>query len=62
MLTWIIGGLSVWTLGILFVLALMRMASDQDRAARHEELLRNLSLRRADRPVRKRLLSVGNAC
>ena len=43
MLTWIIGGLLVWTLGILFVLALMRMASDQDRAARHEELLRNLS-------------------
>lgn len=41
MVTWIIGGLLVWTLGILFVLALMRMASDQDRAARHEELLMN---------------------
>jgi hypothetical protein len=38
MLTWIVGGLSFWTLGFLFVLALMRMASDQDRDARHEEL------------------------
>jgi hypothetical protein len=39
MLTWIVGGLVVWTLGFLFVLTLMRMASDQDRAARHEEFL-----------------------
>jgi hypothetical protein len=39
MLTWILGGLIVWTLGILFVLALMRMASDQDQAARREEML-----------------------
>ena len=39
MLNWIVGGLVFWTLGFLFVLALMRMASDQDRAARHEELL-----------------------
>ena len=62
MLTWIIGGLVVWTLGIVFLLALMRMAGDQDRAARHEELLRNLSLRRADHAARQRLLSVGNAC
>ena len=41
MLTWIVGGLLGWTLGFLFVLALMRMASDQDRAARHEEFLMN---------------------
>ena len=51
MLTWIIGGLLFWALGFLFVLALMRMASDQDHAARHEELLRNLTLRRADHAV-----------
>ena len=41
MLTWIVGGLLIWTLGFLFLLVLMRMASDQDRAARHEELLMN---------------------
>ena len=41
MLTWIVGGLFLWALGLLFVLALMRMASDQDRAARHEEFLMN---------------------
>ena len=62
MLTWIIGGLLFWALGFLFVLALMRMASDQDHAARHEELLRNLTRRRADNAGRKPLLSVGNAC
>jgi hypothetical protein len=39
MLTWIIGGFVVWTVGFLFLLALMRMASDQDRAARREEML-----------------------
>lgn len=39
MLTWIVVGLVGWTLGFLFLLALMRMSSDQDRAARHEELL-----------------------
>jgi hypothetical protein len=26
-----------WLLGLLFVLVLMRMASDQDRLARHEQ-------------------------
>jgi hypothetical protein len=41
MLTWIVGGLLAWALGFLFVLVLMRMASEQDRAARHEELLMN---------------------
>ncbi len=30
-------GLAGWTLGLLFVLALMRMSGDQDRNARHEE-------------------------
>ena len=39
MLTWIIGGFIVWAVGFLFVLALMRMSSDQDRAARREEML-----------------------
>lgn len=38
-LTWILLGLVVWALGLLVVLALMRMAGDQDRAARHEEIL-----------------------
>ena len=41
MLTWIIGGLTLWALGFLFLLVLMRMAGDQDRAARHEEFLMN---------------------
>jgi hypothetical protein len=36
-LTWILLGLVGWGLGLLFVLALMRMAGDQDRAARHEQ-------------------------
>ena len=35
----VVWGLVSWTLGFLFVLALMRMAGDQDRAARHEEKL-----------------------
>jgi hypothetical protein len=35
--SWILLGLIFWTLGFLFVLALMRMAGDQDRAARHEQ-------------------------
>jgi hypothetical protein len=39
MLTWIIVGLVRWSLGLLFLLALMRMSGDQDRAARHEEIL-----------------------
>jgi len=39
MLTWIISGLVSWTLGFLFVMVLMRMAGDEDRAARHEEKL-----------------------
>ena len=39
MLAWILLGLVGWTLGFLFVLVLMRMAADQDRAARHEERL-----------------------
>lgn len=30
-------GLAGWTLGLLFVLVLMRMSGDQDRNARHEE-------------------------
>lgn len=37
MLTWIVLGFVGWTLGFLFVLVLMRIAGDQDRAARHEE-------------------------
>lgn len=37
MLTWILLGIVGWTLGLSFVLVLMRMAGDQDRAARHEE-------------------------
>jgi hypothetical protein len=38
MLTWIVGGFIVWAVGFLFVLALMRMAGDQDVAARREEM------------------------
>lgn len=37
MLTWIMLGLLVWVLGMGFVLVLMRMSSDEDRAARHVE-------------------------
>ena len=34
---WILLMLVVWVLGILFVMILLRMAGDQDRAARHQE-------------------------
>jgi hypothetical protein len=34
---WILLGCIGWTLGLLFLMVLMRMASDQDRAARHEQ-------------------------
>ena len=36
-LGWVMLGLVGWTLGVLFLLVLMRMAGDQDRAARHEQ-------------------------
>jgi hypothetical protein len=36
-LSWILLGLVGWALGLVFVLVLMRMAGDQDRAARHEQ-------------------------
>lgn len=36
-LDWILLGLIGWVLGFLFVLALMRVAGDQDRAARHTQ-------------------------
>ena len=36
-LAWIVLGLVAWLLGLLFVLVLMRMAGDQDRAARHAQ-------------------------
>jgi hypothetical protein len=39
MLTWIIVGLAGWAFGFFFVMVLMRMAGDEDRAARHEEKL-----------------------
>ncbi len=34
---WILLGCVGWTLGLLFLMLLMRMASYQDRAARHEQ-------------------------
>ncbi len=34
---WIVLGLVAWGLGILFVMILMKMAGDQDRAARREQ-------------------------
>lgn len=37
MLTWILLGLALWSLGFGFVMVLMQMASDEDRAARHIE-------------------------
>ena len=37
MLSWIVFGLVCWTLGFVFVMVLMRVAGDEDRAARHEE-------------------------
>jgi hypothetical protein len=36
---WIVLGLVAWMLGFLFVLALMRMAGDEDRAALQQERL-----------------------
>ena len=36
-LGWIVLGLVGWALGLVFVLALVRMSGDQDRAARHEQ-------------------------
>ena len=36
-LSWILLGLVGWALGLVVVFALMRMAGDQDRAARHEQ-------------------------
>ena len=36
---WILLGLVGWALGFLFLMVLMRMAGDEDRAARHEEKL-----------------------
>jgi len=37
MMTWILLGLVAWGLGTVVVLALFRIAGDQDRAARHEQ-------------------------
>jgi len=37
MLTWIAVGLVFWIVGFGFLMALMRMASDEDRSARHVE-------------------------
>ena len=37
MLTWIVVGFVLWVLGFGFVMTLMRMSSDEDRAARHVE-------------------------
>ena len=34
---WIVLGLVAWTLGFLFVMALMRVAGDEDRAALQQE-------------------------
>ena len=39
MVTWIVLGVVGWALGFLFAMILMRMASDEDRAARHGEKL-----------------------
>ncbi len=36
-ITWIVLGLVGWALGLLATLVLMRMAGEQDRAARREE-------------------------
>jgi len=36
-LGWILLAVVGWLLGALFVLVLMRMAGDQERAARHEQ-------------------------
>ena len=40
-LGWILLGVVGWLLGLLVVLALMHMAGDQDRAARHEQKRRD---------------------
>ena len=37
MLTWILVGLALWIAGFGFVMALMRVASDEERGARHLE-------------------------
>lgn len=37
MLMWIVLGVVGWVIGIAFVLILMRVAGDEDRAARHEQ-------------------------
>lgn len=37
MLMWIVLGVVAWMIGIAFVLILMRVAGDEDRAARHEQ-------------------------
>ena len=37
MLMWILTGLALWIVGFGFVMVLMRMAGDEDRAARHSE-------------------------
>jgi hypothetical protein len=34
---WILLGLVVWVLGVLFALILLRIAGDQDRDARHKQ-------------------------
>ena len=34
---WILLGLVAWVLGMLFVMVLMRIAGDSDRAARHTQ-------------------------
>ena len=36
-LSWILLGLVGWAFGLVVVLAIFRMAGDQDRAARHEQ-------------------------
>jgi hypothetical protein len=36
-LSWVLLGLIGWAFGLVVVLALFRMAGDQDRAARHEQ-------------------------
>jgi len=36
-LSWVLLGLVAWAFGLAVVLALFRMAGDQDRAARHEQ-------------------------
>lgn len=40
-LGWIVLGLLGWALGLMFVLVLVKMSGDQDRAARHEQKRRD---------------------